>query len=67
MFGSKPPSSSLGRLFWYADQVSDQVDIDYPSGCRSTQVIFIQSSPTIAENVSVFAGVPISVEVSSKR
>jgi hypothetical protein len=48
-------------LFYYDDQVSDQVDIDYPGSCRSTQVIFVQARPPFASNVTV-SSVSVTVQ-----
>jgi hypothetical protein len=48
-------------LFYYDDQVSDQVDIDYPGSCRSTQVIFVQARPPFASNVTVSSVLSVTV------
>lgn len=48
-------------LFYYDVQVSDQVNIDYPGSCRSTQVIFVQAKPPLASNVTVSSVFSVTV------
>ncbi len=48
-------------LFWYDDQISDQIDVDYPGSCRSTQIIFVQARPPLAQNVSLSSVLSVTV------
>lgn len=33
------------RLYWYDDQISDRVALDFPESCKAAQLIFVEASP----------------------
>lgn len=49
---SDDPSVFHLALFYYQQQVSQQVDIDYPGDCQALQVVYVQRAPSPANNVS---------------
>ncbi len=52
-FLSASPSLFYLALFFYDDQISDQVYVDYPGSCTAVQLIYLQGALPLAGNAGV--------------
>jgi hypothetical protein len=58
-FMSEEPSTFHLALFFYEEQLSDEVLIDFPGDCPYLQVVFIQSVPDVVQSGVRVTGVDI--------